>query len=1287
LLTSELRAKTERRRRLEGAGWGGAAANVGAQILDPVSIGAMLATGGFGTAATAGRAGFFASRMGMAARAGLINAVPTAAGEALRASEDSRISGYEIAGNIASDFVFGGSASALADASRLRRFGTVGAATGITAGTFTAMDSDAEDGAVFASFALSSLIPGTFAALPRATTIDTAMQEVGQRMVQRADVAIATAAGTPLTDKGLKVYGGVTGEKAVKDFDETVVGLTGVYETPVIQPRVVTERPVVVAPAVDSQPAATSTSQPTTVPAAAPTTTATSQSPTQPATRQKVVIDTATLPKLPEELSKAAPRYSVGENKFTINFASDIDRAGYILAQKNPSKRDADYAKWLMEVTGADEQTVREHGIKVRDRIKAFAKKRKGGTSDKPVEIRFDPFVELRYGDKEATMPLPPKAFLDAATTQAMRPGSTSPGTAQQPGGNPLFANKDVNAGIYLHNITDSRISNIPLPAFMRAGPLKNVDLGAMRFSNAAMVGREDVAEVRLLGNMLNTDVVPKADGYAQYGAVSQVEDAVRAYTTPHEVTLTTKYDAYVKQANADGEKPVSFVQFGEAVVKEIRRFSRGAIDNSPKTKILREAAESVNKSYRDLLDYAVAHNVPRAKEVAEATKAKPYRVPRSYNRPIIDQDIVDFKARYGSEWRNRLEEAWTEAVYRDLDLTDAQKANPQRGRKLANLIAKRIIENGGTQNDLNNAIGGVGMSRDEFRRLVREVFPDATPEEVKSLAARVLADDEQAATTSLRTRAPLDETYVHTFADGTTYSIEDRLDNDPRRLFASEASNLIGAAAMAEVSRVWSARTGREGFGNLQEMVARINEVYAENGVRDSANVQRIEWAAKKMMGIPTMEAKSLSSRRAMALAQANINAQYMRLLSTPTMGAVNATDIIRATAEFGHTSILAQIPELVNMLNRAKKGDVEGLHLLAYLTQDLGIGTSAFNSGPIRQVADSNAKIDQLLAKLQDVSARGAQFGATFSAQRWTQDVGELVAGAGYIDATVKMAVNDKVPTAAQLRELGMDQAEWKRVSNQIKKHALRVDETGEAWYPNTQEWTDLEARVVYDQAIKRNVRRAMNITDPTSLPMWADTMWGRLLLQFRKFGLRAAETQLAFHADTMARGDAGLAFSRMAISSALGVMQAIIMGGFAVSTAALFGGDPNKVAEERFSTRNLALAGFGRATWSSLLPMGVDFAAASAGYKAPFSVNRVSGLGADNGAIAILTGNPTLDWAKNAIGTVEAFRTPFDSELDFTSQHVRTGINAAFVPNVFGVRDAMNYIAKDVLPERER
>lgn len=82
---------------------------------------------------------------------------------------------------------------------------------------------------------------------------------------------------------------------------------------------------------------------------------------------------------LPKELAGAKPRYSYGAKQFTLQFEDDLDKATYILAQKMPSKREADYLREVITQTGMTEAQAREQGVQVRERIKQMAKSATGG--------------------------------------------------------------------------------------------------------------------------------------------------------------------------------------------------------------------------------------------------------------------------------------------------------------------------------------------------------------------------------------------------------------------------------------------------------------------------------------------------------------------------------------------------------------------------------------------------------------------------------------------------------------------------------------------------------------------------------------------------------------------------------------------------------------------------------------------------------------------------------------------------------------------------------------------
>ena len=87
---------------------------------------------------------------------------------------------------------------------------------------------------------------------------------------------------------------------------------------------------------------------------------------------------------LPRDLSRAKPRYS----RSGVVFASDVDRALYIIAQPKKSTRDADYLKFVMDATGLDEAAARKAGRDLKEDLKAvYARTPEGEDMQVPASI------------------------------------------------------------------------------------------------------------------------------------------------------------------------------------------------------------------------------------------------------------------------------------------------------------------------------------------------------------------------------------------------------------------------------------------------------------------------------------------------------------------------------------------------------------------------------------------------------------------------------------------------------------------------------------------------------------------------------------------------------------------------------------------------------------------------------------------------------------------------------------------------------------------------------------
>jgi hypothetical protein len=121
------------------------------------------------------------------------------------------------------------------------------------------------------------------------------------------------------------------------------------------------------------------------------------------------------LPRLPRDLAGASPRYNYGANQFALNFHNDIDKALYIIAQSNPSRRDADYMKFVMDATGMNEAEARLAGKDLRASIKAIA-----STSDEDtIEVPQSEITKKMMGENK------PAPTAKKNTIRATTPGFT----------------------------------------------------------------------------------------------------------------------------------------------------------------------------------------------------------------------------------------------------------------------------------------------------------------------------------------------------------------------------------------------------------------------------------------------------------------------------------------------------------------------------------------------------------------------------------------------------------------------------------------------------------------------------------------------------------------------------------------------------------------------------------------------------------------------------------------------------------------------------------------------
>jgi len=123
---------------------------------------------------------------------------------------------------------------------------------------------------------------------------------------------------------------------------------------------------------------------------------------TKPKTQEEELQDQVDeeTPTLPAELAKATPRFNVGTKSAIPTFASDVDKAAFIVSGKGESARHQDYFDWVMKATGLTKEQVIDHGNQVRREIKdSMEDVRKDGTLYIPESQLFDNKYDRAIGE------------------------------------------------------------------------------------------------------------------------------------------------------------------------------------------------------------------------------------------------------------------------------------------------------------------------------------------------------------------------------------------------------------------------------------------------------------------------------------------------------------------------------------------------------------------------------------------------------------------------------------------------------------------------------------------------------------------------------------------------------------------------------------------------------------------------------------------------------------------------------------------------------------------------
>ena len=141
----------------------------------------------------------------------------------------------------------------------------------------------------------------------------------------------------------------------------------------------------------------------------------------------KLTSDAKAKAKLPKELERSAPRYGYKDKSFTPEFASDYDKAAYIIAGKGTSKSHAKFVKWLDD-NGFGIKEATKRGEAIRAEVKAQAAKLESGA---PIKVKPQTKIgkALEGADEELTSAFEAMQKARAKQAKALKKGGKQRGS------------------------------------------------------------------------------------------------------------------------------------------------------------------------------------------------------------------------------------------------------------------------------------------------------------------------------------------------------------------------------------------------------------------------------------------------------------------------------------------------------------------------------------------------------------------------------------------------------------------------------------------------------------------------------------------------------------------------------------------------------------------------------------------------------------------------------------------------------------------------------------------
>ena len=773
------------------------------------------------------------------------------------------------------------------------------------------------------------------------------------------------------------------------------------------------------------------------------------------------------------------------------------------------------------------------------------------------------------------------------------------------------------------------------------------------RFDRAGVTDMSKNKLVRGISNILYESIGKTGKNWVRSRTMSQVKQfELNRQRTLYYKNWVSSYDAWLKE-NGFKRMHLHGITKREEFNELVARAIRGESIESP---AVNKMANAQRERYSELLQKAKDAGVRGADKVEENFNY----LTRIYSNAKLSK-LID---RFGSE---KVENFLAKAMRGGLN----EKANKRLAKYLMRVIQKQ-------KSEYQMNIGGIlNAKAEDLNRLLREQT-DLSADEILEITNAVFPSKGGTSNIFKSRRAKLDETY----SDGEM-SISDFLENDSEILFLNYANNLSGQIALAE--------RGFKSGSDWTAMMRQIEKEYENMGIPREDKVRINEMKALQsgydhLVGKPLEDISTTYSTFGRIMRKYN----FARIMNQ--VGFAQLAEIGVLIANVGLRQTIRHLPEMRKLVKRLKNGEIDDEFMREAEEVFGGFGSERL----INQVANQSDEFGARLSTSKVVKVERAldhlnRITADISGMALVNTAMKRIALKGMVQKWVDEAFGGSAAISKKrARDLGISDAMYKRIIDQIKKHA--VTEEGALTKRkikriNIDNWVDQEAASTYAHAINRWGRRTIqenDIGEQMFLGGLTDSTTGKILFQFRGFMMTAYGKHLLH----------GLKMND--VQAYKGFMMSTMFAGMAyvaqiqAQAALMTGRERKKFLEKRLGKtdeeiiKNIAKAGFQRSAFASLIPATIDTGLGIFGVN-PLFHYRSTGLDSN-----IITGNPTYDllWTKGFSPTGGIARTAkamWDKDYDFSQSQYNDITQMFILQNALGIQNVIRKLGSMYLPEK--